>query len=437
MPEVLFFSWCAACSGRSRCPCGSVLALLTGLCLSSVSAYHLPFDYNPHSPTGPTRWKRVDVTGNEWEQFVGKELIDLDIDGNECGSTRRPAPVHLIANQKCEDNHEILTRKIRETDCGFHNLTWSITPHSLRATFPHDDSTCIRPTIDLPNGYPYRWHAYFVEVHLRSEHVIDGRRFDGEMQMVHLGQVDQKRELSTISVLLDATGEEDNPKLQMYIDKWQEVVDRVQANCKESTRKLRNSPTNSRARGLRGRKTRSRMTHRFPERGNRTYRFKYWNRTAVPRRAALDPEHREGCNGRALETTNSNMTNVGSLTFGGNSTNNTEPVVLAPRRKGFPYDIWPTIYFYRYRGQITYPPCSEIVSWRVLDEPLLISRRQFKQLARLLESYVDEDDCKNDSNASPKGETFRPLQQFNPKYQNISHCTEKDFTFWMYKPHQV
>lgn len=437
--------WDAAVGMRARLSRRSVTTLLGTFYLVSVCAnenvqvpYHLPFDYDPHSPTGPTKWARIDVKGNEWEKFVGQELTDLDIAGNECRSTRRPAPVHLVANEKCMDNHEILTRKIRSGDCGFHNLTWSITPHSLRATFPLNDSKCIRPTIDLPNGYPYRWHAYFIEIHLRSEHVIDGRRFDGEMQMVHLGQIDQKRELATVSVLLDASGEEDDPKLQKYIDKWQGLADSVQAHCQRRRRNKEEGGDQSKAldsdRSLRG-KARSRMTHRLPESGINNWQ-KYLNRTAVtPRRAMEDPEHIEGCNGRDLQDTGNNDTNTteGKLSYKDKWAN----VTLAPRRKGFPYDIWPTIYFYRYRGQITYPPCSEIVSWRVLDEPLLISRRQFKQLARLLESYTDEDTCTNDSMTSPKGETYRPLQKFNPQHQNITHCTKRDYDFWMYPPHQV
>ena len=33
--------------------------------------YHLPFDYDPFSETGPSRWGEVNVTGNEWMKYVG------------------------------------------------------------------------------------------------------------------------------------------------------------------------------------------------------------------------------------------------------------------------------------------------------------------------------------------------------------------------------
>jgi carbonic anhydrase len=108
----------------------------------------------------------------------------------------------------------------------------------------------------------------------------------------------------------------------------------------------------------------------------------------------------------------------------------------APRRKMWPYDLWPTIYFYGYKGMLTAPPCSEIVNWRILDEPLVISRRQYKTLAKLLSSHVDPEMCEALDKTSPTGENFRPLQQLNNAQQEVKHCTREDYTFWMYPPYQ-
>jgi len=352
---------------------------------------HLPFDYIPFSPGGPPRWHEVNVTGNDWEKFVGHDKLDLDIDGNECdGDRRRPSPINLIATAKCRDNHEILTRQPRETDCTFDSLDFTSTPYTLRANFPLDDAQCIRPTIDLPNGYPFRWHAYLIEVHLRSEHLLDGRRYDGELQMYHLGQGDQKRQLAAVSVMLDASAYFDNPKLQMYIDEWQVIANEMQTNCTKR-RELSSG-----------------------ERDGMTSRNKSGKDVAG---AVHDQDSRQDKERRQLQD-EEDEENYG------------------PRRKMFPYDIWPTIYYYRYRGQITTPPCSQIVSWRVLDEPLRISRKQYKQLAHLMTGYIDGDTCENSSAASPRGESYRPVQQMNELYQNVTHCTEEDFTFWMYPPSQ-
>ena len=357
----------------------------------AANAPVLPFDYDPNSNSGPSKWRSIDTSGNEWEKFIGLDHIDLDVAGNECRSTRRPSPSNLIANEECLDQHEILTRKIRDTDCKIEHVSFYRTPHTLRADFPHHDDDCNRPTIDLPNGYPYRWLAHHIEVHLRAEHVLDGRRYDGEIQMYHLGQADQRRELSTVSVLLDASGLEDNAKLQEYIDRWEQAAQDELNNCKRrKQRHLRKEPART------------------------TIVFANYTNTGTARSALEDIEHMDS---RELK-------DDGETEY-------------APRRKMFPYDLWPTIYFYRYKGSITYPPCSEIIAWRVLDEPLVISRRQYKALAKLMNEHVDEETCQVATSTSPTGENFRPLQQLNNVQQELTHCKSDDFGFNLYPPDQV
>ena len=95
--------------------------------------------------------------------------------------------------------------------------------------------------------------------------------------------------------------------------------------------------------------------------------------------------------------------------------------------KPFPYDIWPTIYFYRYRGSLTIPPCTSMVNWRVFDEPLQISRRQMKKLANLINNYRDPETCKFATYASSVGETARPLQKFDYVDASIAHCTPENY----------
>ena len=90
----------------------------------------------------------------------------------------------------------------------------------------------------------------------------------------------------------------------------------------------------------------------------------------------------------------------------------------------------------RYKGQITSPPCSEIVSWRVFDEPLKITKRQLKQLAKLLGSYVDSN-CENASGVSPTGEAYRPLEEINHDHQVVTHCTNENFLDLLYPPHML
>lgn len=218
-----------------------------------------------------------------------------------------------------------------------------------------------------------------------------------------------------MSLMLDASGWQDDPRLQEYIDEWQAISDRIKDECAQRRlaeaddrgANLFNSSSNAPSSAIAYREV-----------------LPYSNTTALSRRALDDIEHRDE---RKEEVT---------LRVDRRRVQEEEKEIRGPRRKMFPYDIWPTIYFYRYQGQLTYPPCSEIVVWRVLDEPLVISRKQFKQLASLIASYTDQDSCDNASAASPKGETYRPIEQLNTVKQELTHCTAKDFTFWQYTPDQ-
>lgn len=350
------------------------------------AAKPLPFNYQHESGKGPLSWRYVNTTGNEWEQYVGQEDNNLDVVGNECKSRRRPSPINLVVNAECMDTHEILTRKIKDTDCKIDSMAFSVTPHTLRADFPSHDTYCQRPTIDLPNGYPHTWFAQHIEVHLRAEHVLDGRRYDGEMQMFHLGREDQKRELAAVSFLLDASGFRDDARLQEYIDRWEAGAEAADVACR---RKLRPE---------------TRQAHR---------------RVPVQDGEFFLP---------VLQHTFENQTEKVIKRKVDHPENDTRRLVGGYRDKMFPYDIWPTIHFYRYRGMITVPPCSEIVSWRILDEPLVISRRQLTAMARLLANYQDPETCEKATLTSHTGENVRPLQDINHEKQELVHCTSKDFT---------
>ncbi|MFN9978439.1 MAG: carbonic anhydrase family protein, partial [bacterium] len=83
--------------------------------------------------------------------------------------------------------------------------------------------------------------------------------------------------------------------------------------------------------------------------------------------------------------------------------------------------MFPTIYHYKYMGSLSSPPCSTIVRWDVFDEPMKISRRQLRQIGRLLGSYINEQTCASESVVSPSGENYRPLQVLSPQ-QNSAHC---------------
>jgi carbonic anhydrase len=98
----------------------------------------------------------------------------------------------------------------------------------------------------------------------------------------------------------------------------------------------------------------------------------------------------------------------------------------------FPYNLWQSIWYYGYTGSMTAPPCSEIVEWRVLEEPLRISRRQYKVLTSLLTQSRD-DDCEPDTAVDSNGENRRPIQKSsNSFYHGVYHCTSDDFGYFVF-----
>ena len=77
---------------------------------------------------------------------------------------------------------------------------------------------------DLPNGFPFLWDAIWMEIKVRSEQLVDGQRYDGEMVIAHLGQERDNREVAFLSILLDASAYEDNYKLNAYISRWEKFA---------------------------------------------------------------------------------------------------------------------------------------------------------------------------------------------------------------------
>ena len=71
-----------------------------------------------------------------------------------------------------------------------------------------------------------------------------------------------------------------------------------------------------------------------------------------------------------------------------------------------------------------------------MDEPLVISRKQYKTLVRLLNTHVNPDTCQVETRSSPTGENFRPLQELNQERQEVVHCTSEDFGFNLYPPNK-
>ena len=401
----------------------------------------LDYSYDPTSPIGPSRWSQI---SNAADLSPYAAYPTLDLDGNECASTYRPSPLHIRPTPdrpfaECIDRHEMLTRQIDPNmSCTPFDATFSITPHTLKMSFPPTDDPlqngCFRPRINLSGNFPEEFVFSWLEVHARSDHVIDGKRYDAEIQQVHLGQGEDDYMVATVSVLVEATARRDNPEFQWMLDQWQEVADGMDRDCRETRggggrRQRRAAATSATMKGRKERIERRRKLIRehgadvianFALQAEEDYARIYFGSNGQLLNHQHQPQHRRAQYGEY--SCRADPRGHGCPGYG-------------KRRKAFPHTLWPTIYYFGYRGSITAPPCSDIVNWRILDVPLEISKRQYQQLTTLMDSYRDES-CDMTHGGGSKldrhGENYQPLRDQGAV--DIFHCTPDDFRWWMYLP---
>jgi carbonic anhydrase len=353
-------------------------------------SFRLNFNYNEDSQRGPDNWDLVDVDESEFVQYaILHPTFDIDIDVNECGQRIRPSPIALVQDSACTDNVEIMTRQISANDCTRDDISFEITPHTLRAYFPPDDDACERPTIELGGVDDDPFILVWMELHARSEHVISGRRFDAELQMVHMGTDFSDDKMATVSIMIDATAREDHAAFQYMLEGWQRAATAETERCASAARSLR----------------------KRKQIDENVYKAKIKSRKSSNPRPLTEKEQHSR---RAQQCT-------------------TDDANCGPRRKMYPYSMWPSIHYYRYAGSLTSPPCSAVVNWRVLDKAITISRRQYKEMITLMGTYKD-DECGDESAVSDRGENFRPLQRMNLNNQEVAHCTVDDFDSILYEP---
>ena len=92
------------------------------------------------------------------------------------------------------------------------------------------------------------------------------------------------------------------------------------------------------------------------------------------------------------------------------------------------FNVWrfmPTGYYCGYQGSLTTPPCTEKVTWRILDLPMKMSINQYERMQTILTNRIDTTTCEITS-AAYNGTVNRPLQ--NETNQNaVSNGPNKMF----------
>jgi hypothetical protein len=169
----------------------------------------------------------------------------------------------------------------------------------------------------------------WMELHARSEHVVEGKQYDAELQMVHMGTGRDIGQLLTVSLMIDASATQDDLEFEWMLQQWTEVAERESETCDGRGRRLRKASD-------------------------------YKTTTTKESYKATPSDTTENAQ-RKLQFSPSPCN---TDRFG----NGCEP--LGPRRRMYPYSLWPSIWYYGYTGSLTVPPCSDLVQWRILDEPM-------------------------------------------------------------------
>lgn len=237
------------------------------------------------------------------------------------------------------------------------------------------------PSADFPNGWGGFSDSIHVDFKIPAEHRVYGEVFDAEMQIFHLHP--GRRRLPVISVLIQVDPNGYNTYLQTAIDAFQYEYNLHQAQCADTVRRGRRLVTDFHAEIMDN------------EQINDSY-IDY--RTWADFSTVLDDP-------TFLEEGKQHQRRMSS--------------------KWHPYNeaLIPTYWFYGYDGSLTEPPCTEIVSWFVMDTPMLIAPEQLEQMKRILFTHVDSD-CQRTSVHFDES-VARPIQETGNR--QVWRCTRDDF----------
>jgi len=321
------------------------------------------------------QWKKIN--GNHtaetkyWKEF--REYLPQNLGENQCGETNgKQSPIDLVVSEgaECHEFHEIRHRPgdFRLDDPEVETL---ILPSKLRIQFPRRiGKEPDVPSADIPFGWQKQMDVLHIDIKIPSEHTVNGKRFAAEYQMFLLS-TKTDRGIPAISILMDLHPEdEENSSFQKAIDEFQKVFINDLLLCKEKIERL---------------KTQQLQGRTFEKERNTMKSSALID--LVDKLIAEEDDEVDSQKRRLADP----KTSKGRWD---------------PFHQG---DILRSIWFYGYKGSLTEPPCTQLVHWRVIDEPMLISSTQLMHMKRLLFDHIDAD-CVPTS-VQWEGSVARPIQQ--------------------------
>lgn len=221
-----------------------------------------------------------------------------------------------------------------------------------------------------------------------GEHTFEGQRFDAEMQLFHTHLTPDPQRVSSIGVPIQATSDGFNPEFQLLLNFFQFVSDSHAAECEDSQLRKR-----------RALKRDLRVAQGLPE-------------------DAFDEEELLWEATRKFNATDHERI-ARKLLF---------PPKFNPYSEAFLRDI----FFFRYDGSITEPPCLDITWWVMID-PMYISYEQLEMGKRILFTHIDPQ-CQPTSVHNAKMEVVRPIQPLGED-RVIQRCQRGSFESDIEKGH--
>jgi carbonic anhydrase len=278
-----------------------------------------------------------------------------------------------------------------------------------------------------------------IDLKVPSEHTINGKRFDGEMQMFYFHPA--RHRTPAVSVMMQVTESAFNIELQKALDQFQITYDKDMVSCENFQMNITKIPQGQsrNSTGLGRRLESDGRVDVLPGtdlaesglsfegrilQGNTTNQANKTNEVALPTEAPTKEQVADDT--EALTEARVAEPTEGPAEAPINQGNETITLVNETIRT-----LWdphhplliPGIYFYGYEGSLTEPPCSEFVSWKIMDTPMKISYEQLEQMKTLIFTHKSPE-CKFTSRHYNES-VARPIQDTSDR--PVWHCTSDDF----------
>lgn len=440
-----------------------------------------------------TGWVDKWEYGKNWELGGSCQWCPAEGD-NDCGNHHQsPINVERIVAleyggeyKECIDSHWM---KYIDSACSYDQLIDKnaifVDRHALRIVQPiiPDSSqqnethrlACRSQTaswgrIDFSKGFSQWWYLSHVDFHVPSEHYQEGRRYDGEMQLYHFYSVTGEEagvnnEMAAVTIFLEAYDDgTDYDFLNKLICAWRDDEEKTRAECGLDSI-LTEYPgcmtynrghtddggisTQGVNRGLNGRNDDPPQPRRQAMSAHDLIIKNHMNMaiddTYIPQTIQLDKDQHnvddsaidwDAFIAEQYERDNENHHGRELLNYDH----------VGPWHNYFGMLGVRTEYYYRYSGTQTIPPChgkfivgnnrENTNHWRVMKDPLRISKRQLNEMHRLLRQRIaplgdPTASCKPDTAAkvnetSGLVDVARPLQS-KTKLHYVTFCECDDW----------